>query len=141
MANRGEELVRLLNEEVKKLNEHPLDSFSGDTLSRVCVRLASYKAGLGAYVSDARGATWRAEKALAEAKANGYQKLRDEGKSQGDADSLRYTQCQYEYDTWIRAKELEDRLVGMSLNIHDLIDAIKSRLIHMQMELKESQTY
>lgn len=141
MPNRADELVGLLVEEISKLNEHPIDSYSGDTLSRVCVRLASYKAGLGTYVSSARGDTWRAEKALAEAKANGYQMLRDEGRSQGDADSLKATKCQDEYDNWIRAKELEDRLVGMSLNIHDLIDAIKSRLIYMQMELKESQAF
>lgn len=137
----ADKLIGLLTDEVKKLNEHPLDTYTGDTLSRVCVRLASYKAGLGQYVSDSKNDTWRAEKALAEAKANGYQSLRDEGKTQGDAESLKYTRCSDEYEAWIQAKTMEDRLVGLSLNIHDLIDSIKSRLIHLQMEIKESQTY
>lgn len=137
----AERLVGLLYAEIEKINQHKLEDYTGDTLSRVCVRLAAYKSGLGEYVSEAKGASWEAERNLAQAKAAGYQALRDEGKSQGDAESLKITRCTEEYDAYIAAKELEDKLVGLSLNIHDLIDAIKSRLIFMQMELKESQTY
>jgi len=137
----AEELAELLVIEIGKLNQHKIEDYTGDTLSRVCVRLASYKAGLGAYVTEAKAASWDAERKLADKKARGYQELRDEGKTQGDAESLKITKCQQEYIEYIEAKKLEDKLVGLSLNIHDLIDAIKSRLIFLQMELKESQTY
>jgi hypothetical protein len=134
----AEKIIEALTAEISKLNEHPIDEFSGDTLSRIGVRLASYKAGLGNYVSAAKADSWRAEKALAEAKANGYKKLRESGSSQGDAEQARILQASDEHETWIQCKEVEDRLVGLSYNISDLIDAIKSRLIHLQMELKES---
>jgi hypothetical protein len=133
-----DDIIDALTAEISKLNEHPIDEFSGDTLSRIGVRLASYKAGLGNYVSSAKADSWRAEKALAEAKSNGYKKLRAEGKTQGDAEQLRTLETTEEYEQWVIAKEREDRLVGLSYNISDLIDAIKSRLIHQQMELKEN---
>lgn len=133
-----DKLIEALNAEVSKLNEHPIDEFSGDTLSRIGVRLAAYKAGLGDYVSNAKAESWRAEKALAEAKANGYRKLREQGMSQGDAEQSRILEATAEYDAYIEAKKQEDKLVGLSYNISDLIDAVKSRLIHQQMELKES---
>lgn len=134
----SEKIIEALTVEISKLNEHPIDEFSGDTLSRIGVRLAAYKAGLGNYVAIAKAESWRAEKALADAKANGYQKLRDAGKTQGDSEQLRILEASKEYNDWIEAKEQEDKLVGLSFNISDLIDAIKSRLIHLQMELKES---
>lgn len=136
-----EQIIEALEAEIRKLNEHAIDEFTGDTLTRVGVRLASYKAGLGSHVADAKARSWRAEKAFAEAKANGYKKLRDDGKSQGDAEQLRVLEASAEYDELIIAKELEDRLVGLSYNISDLIDAVKSRVIHQQMELKEQVAF
>lgn len=137
----SEKIIEALNAEVSKLNEHPIDEFSGDTLSRVAVRLAAYKAGLGNYVASAKADTMQAEKAFALAKVNGYRKLRDEGLSQGDAESSKVLEATSEYDEYIKAKEVEDRLVGLSYNISSLIDAIKSRLIHQQMELKENAVH
>ena len=133
-----EELIEALNTEIGKLNEQPIDEFSGDTLSRIGVRLSSYKAGLGKHVSEAKAEAWRAEKALAEAKANGYQQMRNDGVSQGDAKETRITLVAEQYSDWIEKKKIEDQLVGLSFNISDVIDSIKSRLIHLQMELKES---
>lgn len=136
-----EQIIQALEAEIRKLNEHDIDEFSGDTLTRIGVRLASYKAGLGSYVSNAKAESWQAEKAFTEAKAKGYQKLRDDGKTQGDAEQLRVLEASAEYDAFIVAKETEDRLVGLSYNISDLIDAVKSRVIHQQMELKEQTAF
>src|SRR6218665_1369156 len=133
-----ETIIEALTAEIAKLNEHPIDEFSGDTLSKVGVRLASYKAGLGSYVAEAKAASWRGEKAYIEAKAEGYKTLRAGGKTQGEAEQLRYLEASEQYEDWIVAKEIEDKLVGLSYNISDLIDAIKSRLIQIQMEMKES---
>lgn len=136
-----EQIIQALEAEIRKLNEHDIDEFSGDTLTRIGVRLASYKAGLGSYVSNAKAESWRAEKAFTEAKANGYQKLRNDGKTQGDAEQLRVLEASAEYEAFISAKETEDKLVGLSYNISDLIDAVKSRVIHQQMELKEQTAF
>lgn len=136
-----EQLIEALEAEIRKLNEHAIDEFSGDTLTRIGVRLASYKAGLGSYVSNAKAEAWKAEREFSEAKAKGYQKLRGDGKSQGDAEQLRVLEASAEYEALIAAKEIEDKLVGLSYNISDLIDAVKSRVIHQQMELKESTSF
>lgn len=135
------QIIEALEAEIQKLNEHAIDEFSGDTLTRIGVRLASYKAGLGNYVANAKAESMRAEKAFTEAKALGYQKLRNDGKTQGDAEQLRYLEASAENEAFITAKEAEDRLVGLSYNISDLIDAVKSRVIHQQMELKESTSF
>lgn len=135
------QIIEALEAEIQKLNEHPIDEFSGDTLTRIGVRLAAYKAGLGSYVSNAKAESWTAEKAFAEAKANGYLKLRNDGKTQGDAEQLRVLEASAEYEAFIAAKETEDKLVGLSYNISDLIDAVKSRVIHQQMELKEQVSF
>lgn len=131
------QIIDALEAEIQKLNQYAIDEFSGDTLTRIGVRLAAYKAGLGNYVANAKSESLKAEKAFTEAKARGYLKLRDEGKTQGDAEQLRYLEASAEHEAHIAAKEIEDRLVGLSYNISDLIDAVKSRVIHQQMELKE----
>jgi len=134
-------IIEALEAEIQKLNEHAIDEFSGDTLTRIGVRLAAYKAGLGNYVANAKTEALRAEKAFTEAKAKGYLKLRDDGKTQGDAEQLRVLEASAEYDVLITAKQAENKLVGLSYNISDLIDAVKSRVIHQQMELKESTSF
>lgn len=136
-------IIELLQTEISKLNNNSIDEFSSDTLSKIGIRLASYKAGLGNYVASAKAETWKAEKSLSELKATVYQELRDSGKSQRDAEMTRGLdpRIMEASDKYCSVKETEDRLVGLSYNISDLIDAIKSRLIHQQMELKESNVF
>lgn len=133
----SDKVIELLTEELSKLNEHPLDDYSGDTLSRVAVRLASYKAGLGRHLTAAKKAKWQAEKTLSMAKAREYDRLKQERNST-DAKELKILGVSDEYDAYIEAQELEDALSGLSYNVHDIIDAIKSRLINLQMEMRES---
>lgn len=137
----AETVITLITEQIDILNQQPLDDFSGDTLSRVGVRLASYKAGLGRHSTIAKKAVWVAEKQLKEAKARAYKRLRDEGTSQGDADELKILGVEQEYTAYIEAQELDDKITTLSYNVHDLIDSIKSRVINQQMEARESATY
>lgn len=134
----AETVINLITEQIDLLNEQPLDDFSGDTLSRVGVRLASYKAGLGRHSTIAKKATWRAEKALKVAKATEYKRLRDSGVNSTDAKELKILGVVQEYDAYIEAQELEDKITSLSFNVHDLIDSIKSRVINQQMEMRES---
>lgn len=134
----AEEAVNAITEQIDILNRQPLDDYSGDTLSRVGIRLASYKAGLGRHSTIAKKATWRAEKALKEAKATAYVALKEEGYNSTDAKELTITRVGDAYDALIEAQELEDKITTLSFNVHDLIDSIKSRVINQQMEMRES---
>lgn len=135
----AEHVITAITEQIDLLNEQSLDDFSGDVLSRIGVRLASYKAGLGKYSTQAKKAVWVAEKNFSEAKAKGIMKLKSEGVNSTDAKELRILEAQEEYQELIDAQELEDRITTLSYNVHDLIDSIKSRIINVQMELRESQ--
>ena len=138
---RVEVLVDKITEEVDTLNLQPLDNFSGDTLSRVGVRLASFKAGLGYHSTIAKKAVWMAERDLKLAKSNAYLALREEGQGDGAAKELRELRVGGESLALLEAKELEDKLVTLSYNVHDLIDAIKGRVINQQMEMRESNVH
>lgn len=134
----AETVVNLITEQIDLLNQQPIDDFSGDTLSRIGVKLAAYKAGLGKHSTLAKRDTWMAEKQFKEAKAKEYERLRAEGKSGTDAKQLKTLNVGQEYLDLIDAQVLEDKITTLSMNVHDLIDAIKSRLINLQMEKSES---
>lgn len=134
----AEKIINAITEQIDLLNRQSLDDYSGDALSKCAVRLASYKAGLGRHSTIAKKATWMAEKAFAEAKANGMKRLKETGVNSTDAKELKILEASAEYEALINAQELEDKIVTLSFNIHDLVDAIKSRVINVQMEMRES---
>jgi hypothetical protein len=136
-----EEIIAAITEQVKKLNGKDFADFSGDTLSRISVRLAAYKAGLGEHVDRAKKDALIAEKLFKEAKAKEFQRLRDSGKSATDAQELKLLNVGKEYMDYIEAQCLADSVNSLSYNIHDLIDSIKSRTINLQMEKVESNVY
>ena len=137
--NNSETIVNKITEQIELLNEQNLDTFSGDTLSKIAVRLASYKAGLGKYSTEAKKDVWVAEKNLKIAKAKSYKELRADSYGSGEANELKTIEVEKEMNELIECQELEDRITTLSYNVHDLIDAIKSRIINVQMELRESQ--
>lgn len=132
-------LVTMITDEIATLNEHSLDTYSGDTLSRLAVRLAALKAGLGSYLVDAKKATWQAEKAYKEAKAQGFIELKAEGQNSTDAKELTVLKANAKYEAFIEAQVLENKVATLSYNVHDLIDAIKSRVINLQMEARDDR--
>lgn len=136
-----EEIVNKITEQVELLNQHELDSLSGDTLSRIAVKLAAYKAGLGKHLALAKKATWIAEKNLKVAKAEAYKELRREKYGSGDAKEMKTLEVQKEMNELIEAQVMEDSISTLSYNVHDLIDSIKSRLINLQMESIESKAH
>ena len=137
----SEKVIEAITKQIEILNLQPLDDFSGDTLSRVAVKLAAYKAGLGRHSTVAKKAVWVAEKNLKEAKARGFMKLKGQGYNSTDAQALRIMEASDEYDAFIEAQVLEDKITTLSFNVHDLVDAIKSRLINQQMEVKENNVH
>lgn len=135
---KAEAIVNAITEQIVLLNDQPLETFSGDTLSRIAVRLAAYKAGLGRYSTIAKHDTWNAEKTFKLARAEAFKQLRADGKSATDAQELKLLDCKAEYEAYIEAQRSEDEIVSLSFNVHDLIDSIKSRVINQQMEMRES---
>lgn len=132
-----DELVKEILEIVNTLSEQNMGTLSQDTLARLALKLASYKASLGEHVSIALKEQLDAEARYYEARAKEYARLRDEGKGSTDAGELKHlntaamlswNQCRYTYK----------RLSQLSSDCHDLIDSITGRLIMLHQERKES---
>lgn len=137
----ADELVKEVLDIVKTLREHDMGSLSGDTLSRLAVKLASYKASLGEYVAEAKKLAWDAEAEYYRKRAEVYQELRDSGKGSTDSEELKRLHSQEVFLAWNKAKYNEALINTLHKDCHDLIDGIKSRLIHLQSEGKESNAY
>lgn len=138
---KSDELVKEILEVVNTLREQDTASLSGDTLSRLAVKLASYKASLGEYVADTRKLVWDAEAEYYKARAEGYQSIRDEGKGSTDAEELKRLKAHDFFIAWNKAKYNEALINTLHKDCHDLIDGIKSRLIHLQGERGESRVF
>lgn len=123
---------------VNTLGEQDMDSLSGDTLSRLAVKIASYKASLGVHVADAKQAVWEAEAEYQKARAEGFKHYRDEGKSATDAAELKHLFAHDKLVSLNEAKYTAERVTRLSVDCHDLIDGLKSRLISIQTERSES---
>lgn len=137
----ADELVKEILTVVNTLREQEMSSLSGDTLSRLAVKLASYKASLGEYVADAKKFAWDAEAEYYRVRAVAYQRLRDEGKGSTDSEELKRLDSQESFLAWNKAKHNEALISTLHRDCHDLIDGIKSRLIQLQSEMKESSVH
>ncbi len=134
-------LVKEIYVIVNTLREQDMGSLSGDTLSRLAVKLASYKASLGEHVAYAKREAWNAEAEYKKSRAESYQKLRDDGKGSTDADELKQLGAYESHRLWNEAKYKSELIGQLSFDCHDLIDGIKSRLINLQTERSESNVY
>lgn len=130
-------LINAITEDLRLLNEHPIDSYTADTLSRISIRLAASKAGLGRYINEASKRSWNAEKNYKLAKARGVIQAKGEGHNSTDAKELAILYAEEEYAELVKARVIEDKMKTLSYNVHDVIDSIKSRVIHQQLERQE----
>lgn len=135
---KSDELVKEILVVVNTLREQETGNLSGDTLSRLAVKLASYKASLGEYVADVKQLTNDAEAEYYRARATGYKKLRDEGTNSTDSEELKRLEAHDSFMAWNKAKHNEALITTLHRDCHDLIDGIKSRLIHLQFERGEA---
>lgn len=136
-----DELVKEILTIINALRAHDTGSLSGDTLSRLAVKLASYKASLGEYVAEAKKEVYDAEAEYYRVRAENYKVLRDEGKGSTDADELKRLSSHEVFVAWNTAKYNYERISTLSKDCHDLIDGIKSRLIYLQQEKGESSVF
>lgn len=131
------ELVTEILTIVNTLSSVEVASLSLDTLSRLAVKLASYKASLGEPLADAHRVMLDAEAQYYEARASEYGRLRDEGRGSTDAGELKHLHHDA-LDAWNDAKVRHSKLKQLSVDCHDLIEVIRGRLISLNSEQRES---
>lgn len=134
---KADKLIQEISEIVTTLSEQNMGNLSGDTLSRVVLKLASYKATLGELVAEAHKAVWDAEAEYHRVRATAYKALRDEGRGSTDADELKRLEAHDSFVAWNQAKYNYERISNLHSDCHDLIDGIKSRLIGLHQEAKD----
>jgi hypothetical protein len=133
-----DETVKEILTIVSTLSEQDMGSLSQDTLSRLALKLASYKASLGEPVAFAHKQAMDAEATYQEARANAYKKLRDDGKGSTDASELKHLHTQESFLAWNKARYDHRRLAQLSTDCHDLIDSLRGRIITLTTERKEA---
>lgn len=133
-----DEIVNEVVTIVRTLSEQEMGSLSADTLSRLAVKLASYKASLGEHVSEAERAFLGAKAEYKLAKAEEFQRLRDDGKNSTDAGELKTIGAHASNVTYLEAEYAFKRLSRLSSDCHDLIEAIRGRTINLNQERSEA---
>lgn len=133
-----DELVEEIVSIVQILSQQSMGDLSGDTLSRLVLKLASYKASLGDSVSTAFLSALDAEADYYTARALAYKKLRDAGTNATDSNELKHIETEAALKVWNQARYAHKRLSQLSTDCHDLIDSIRGRLINLQSERSEA---
>lgn len=128
------EIIKIVN----VLNENEMGDLSEDTLARVALKLAAYKATLGTYVSQAHREEFSAEADYYVERAEAYQKQRDEGKGSTDANELKHISMRKAYDKLHNAKYTYERLSRLHGDCKEMIEAIRSQVIRLQTERKDA---
>lgn len=135
----ADKLVEEIYSIIHILSEQQMGSLSGDTLSRLAIKLASYKASLGEYVEDAKDAALAAEYEYKMVKADAYKKLRDSGVGSTDAKELSILEVRDVIVAMNKAKHQAGLISRLSSDCHDLIESTKGRLITLHTERGESR--
>lgn len=117
-----------------------LKSLSGDVLSYIGVKLSAMKASLLDIKVDAHRDAMEKETLMQKAKAEAFLRAKDKynATSAGDA---KYADEEFikAQNTYTEAKVLYEKLKSITADSHDLIDAIKSRVIDLQGARKDER--
>lgn len=132
------EVVKAILKVNSMLKDEVVSQLDGDTLSVLAVKLASYKAYLGGYVADYRLVRDQTEAEYFHVRETAYKRLRDAGSGVTDAESQRRLEAEDARKAYIDSNYKFERLNILHGDCRDMIDAIKSRLIHLQTEAKEA---
>lgn len=117
-----------------------LKSLSGDVLSYIGVKLSAMKASLLDIKVDAHRDAMQKETLMQKAKGEAFLRAKAEHNATTASDAKytdeKFIEAQNEYT---EAKVLYERLRSVVADSHDLIDAIKSRVIDLQGERKDAR--
>jgi len=126
-----EEVVSEILKVSRRLQKTVTSDLDGDQLSRIALKLASYKVTLGGFVAEARLSRDEAEAQYLHTREQSYKTHRAEGKAIGDSDNLKRIESEEEYQAYIKASYNFERLRNLHNDCHDMIDSVRSRLIHL----------
>lgn len=117
-----------------------LKSLTGDVLSYIGVKLSAMKASLLDLKVDAHRDAMQKETLMLEEKAKAFLRAKEKynATSAGDA---KYADEEFikAQNTYTEAKVLYEKLKSITADSHDLIDAIKSRVIDLQGARKDER--
>lgn len=121
-------------------DEKFLKSLTGDVLSYIGVKLSAMKASLLDIKVDAHRDAMQKETLMQKAKGEAFLRAKAEHNATTASDAKytdeKFIEAQNEYT---EAKVLYERLRSVVADSHDLIDAIKSRVIDLQGERKDAR--
>ena len=117
-----------------------LKSLSGDALSYVGVKLSAMKASLLDLKVDAHRDAMEKETLMLREKGAAFLRAKAEHNATTASDA-KYTDEQFieAQNTYTEAKVLYEKLRSITADTHDLIDAIKSRVIDLQGQRKDER--
>lgn len=132
-----EETVSKIIELIKTLQNYEIDTFTPDTLSAIAIKLAVLKAGLGDQIYQVLKETKEREAELKSAKSTAYRDLRESGLGAGDSKESVNAVIADLIKGLAESEARLSKLQNLSYNVHDIIEAIRSRIINQQMEKRE----
>jgi hypothetical protein len=117
-----------------------LKSLTGDVLSYIGVKLSAMKASLLDLKVDAHRDAMEKETLMLKAKGEAFLRAKAEHNATTASDA-KYTDEQFieAQNTYTEAKVLYEKLRSITADSHDLIDAIKSRVIDLQGARKDER--
>lgn len=117
-----------------------LKSLSGDVLSYIGVKLSAMKASLLDVKVSAHRDAMEKETLMLKAKGEAFLRAK-EAHNATTASDAKYTDEEFikAQNTYTEAKVLYEKLKSITADTHDLIDAIKSRVIDLQGARKDER--
>ena len=117
-----------------------LKSLSGDVLSYLGVKLSAMKASLIEIKVDAHRDAMQKETLMQKEKGSAFLRAKAEHNATTASDA-KYTDEKFieAQNTYTEAKVLYEKLRSITADSHDLIDAIKSRVIDLQGQRKDER--
>lgn len=123
---------------VGNLAANKIANLGGDMLSLLVLKLAAYKAFLGGHVAELRLTRDAADMAYIKARETAYMKHRKDGENVADSQAKRRIDAEDDYNAYIDAAYQYERIHNLHNDCRDMVEAMRSRLIHLQGERRDS---
>lgn len=134
-----DEVVTELQKYNQVINTNKIGSMSGDDVSKLVLKLASYNSTLGEGVAEAERAADFAEASYEMKKEKAYKTARNKDNTVADADNFKRLESQDEKGAWIEAKYNARLLLLLHNDTKELIGAARSRLSFLKHDQEQSR--
>lgn len=131
-------LVKEIQELIDIVSVRKISEMSGDDLSKMALKLASYNATLGSFIAEHEREADLKEASHEMIREQAYKVWREKDKTVADADNYKRTQGHESKLEWIEAKYQYRTLSILRADVSNMIDAIRSRLSQLKQERSQS---